>query len=94
MRLSLEERQHILEAVHALDAGAEVRLFGSRVRDDTKGGDIDLLIISETLDRKLLRNLRLRLQDRLGARKIDVVVSVPELSAPFACLAFEEGVPL
>ena len=32
MRLSLEERRHILAAVHGLDANAEVRLFGSRVR--------------------------------------------------------------
>jgi predicted nucleotidyltransferase len=93
-RLSLEERQHILDAVHGLDTNAEVRLFGSRVRDDARGGDIDLLVISETLDRKLLRSLRLWLQDRLGLRKIDVVVSAPELPSPFARLAFEEGVPL
>jgi hypothetical protein len=32
MRLSLEERRHILAAVDGLDANAEVRLFGSRVR--------------------------------------------------------------
>ena len=62
--------------------------------DDARGGDIDLLVISETLDRKLLRSLRLWLQDRLGLRKMDVVVSAPELPSPFARLAFEEGVPL
>ena len=94
MRLSLEERRHILAAVHGLDANAEVRLFGSRVRDDAKGGDIDLLIISEILNRKRLRSLRLRLQDCLGERKIDLVVSSPKLQSPFARLAFEEGVPL
>ena len=54
-------------------------MFGSRVRDDAKGGDIDLLIISEILNRKRLRSLRLRLQDCLGERKIDLVVSSPEL---------------
>ena len=94
MRLSLEERRHILAAVDGLDANAEVRLFGSRVRDDAKGGDIDLLIISKILNRKRLRSLRLRLQDCLGERKIDLVVSSPELQSPFARLAFEEGVPL
>lgn len=94
MRLGISEQHHIRQAVLELDPHAEIRLFGSRTRDDAKGGDIDLLIISTVLDRRKLRVLRLRLQDRLGERKIDIVVSSPELMDPFARLAYEQGVSL
>jgi len=52
-------------------------LFGSRVRDDARGGDIDLYIEAvgdpqETLAREL--KLYAVLQRRLGEQRIDLVV--------------------
>ena len=45
MRLSPGEVEAIRAAVREVfGAGATVRLFGSRVRDDLRGGDIDLLV--------------------------------------------------
>lgn len=78
MRLSAEQRQAILEEVAAsFGPQAVVRLFGSRVNDSARGGDIDLHIESggspaDLLDREL--RLRARLLRRLGERRIDVIV--------------------
>ena len=46
MRLKDFEIRAIKEAVRSMDSKAKVYLFGSRVDDTKKGGDIDLLIIS------------------------------------------------
>lgn len=60
---------------------ARVKLFGSRTRDDLRGGDIDLLIElpEPTLD-KLSLSLRVgaQLQMAVGMRKIDVLVTDPQ----------------
>ena len=47
MRLAREELAAIHAAVHSADADAQVYLFGSRVDDNAKGGDIDLLVLSK-----------------------------------------------
>ena len=62
-------------------AGARVSLFGSRTRDDLRGGDMDLLIeLPESCADKLSMCLRVgaRLQLLIGERKIDVLVTDPE----------------
>jgi predicted nucleotidyltransferase len=46
MRLPEAERQAILNAVRSEDPDAVVYLFGSRVDDAARGGDIDLLVLS------------------------------------------------
>ena len=56
-------------------------LFGSRTRDDLRGGDIDLLIeLAEPTPDKLSVSLRAgaRLQMAIGERKIDVLVTDPQ----------------
>ena len=77
MRLTHYEREQI-KAVFAqvFDQGT-IYLFGSRVDDDKKGGDIDLWIdIPHDPDwfTKKVRFLA-RLKRRIGDRKIDVVFS-------------------
>ncbi|MDE2149707.1 MAG: nucleotidyltransferase domain-containing protein [Gammaproteobacteria bacterium] len=78
MRLTEEQRRTIVEeTVRIFGPQARVRLFGSRVDDTARGGDIDLHIEAggtpaELLDREL--RLRARLMRRLGERRIDVVV--------------------
>jgi predicted nucleotidyltransferase len=45
MRVSAEQQQIIVDAVHQLfGQQGRVRLFGSRVDDRGKGGDLDLLV--------------------------------------------------
>lgn len=59
MRLSEREQQAIREIVRREDPSAEIYLFGSRLDDDRKGGDIDLYleigkaILPNTLQRKI-----------------------------------------
>ncbi|WP_225879831.1 nucleotidyltransferase family protein [Abyssogena phaseoliformis symbiont] len=59
---------------------ATVRLFGSRINDSLKGGDIDLLLEFSAktthLTRKVLRFNTL-LQKQLGAQKIDIITLEP-----------------
>jgi predicted nucleotidyltransferase len=47
MRLAANEQSAICEAIKAVDAEALIYLFGSRVDDAGKGGDIDLLVLSK-----------------------------------------------
>jgi hypothetical protein len=78
VRLRADEIRIIREEVErAFGAHASVRLFGSRVDDHYRGGDIDLYIEAngtpaELLDREL--RLHARLQQRLGEQRIDLIV--------------------
>ena len=74
MRLGKEQIGVIKKAIKTLDANAEIKLFGSRVDDDKKGGDIDLLINSSTMGWREVAKLRGILELNLGEQKIDVVL--------------------
>ena len=81
MRLTPEQARAIVVATREL-AGpdASVRLFGSRLHDELKGGDIDLLIeCPQPVERPvwLAAQITARLQRALGDRKIDVLVIDP-----------------
>ena len=93
MRLSIEEQQAIREVVADADARAVVFLFGSRARNEERGGDIDLLIMSSQIEPHERRRMKLRLMDRLGERKIDLVVA-RDTEQPFVRIAQAEGVRL
>lgn len=93
MRLKDSEQFAILSTVQSLDKDARVYLFGSRVDDTKKGGDIDLLIMSEKLTRDDKRTIKIKLYELLGEQKIDLVVAA-DVSEPFVKLALETGVQL
>lgn len=75
MRLAPEEKLAILDTIHRADTDALIYLFGSRVDDNAKGGDIDLLVLSKTINlmTKLLDMLS-KLHQQIGERKIDINV--------------------
>ena len=93
MRLSDVERQAILGAIGDRDSMADVYLFGSRTDDGAKGGDIDLLVLSNKIDFMTRLDILGDLHRQLGERKIDLVVE-PDLSRPFTRVAMAEGVRL
>jgi len=95
MRLQPREINAIRKVVHSFDSNAEVYLFGSRSDDTARGGDIDLLVISNAIDfRKMLR-LKLGLQDELGEQQIDLITRRPdEMNKAFSTMAMETGVRL
>jgi predicted nucleotidyltransferase len=79
---------------------AKVWLFGSRVDDQQRGGDIDLLIKTNYADvMKIARaeiNLMSRLQAKLGEQKIDVLIEYPtrETYPPIFRVAKQTGIML
>jgi len=80
MRLSLEQILQIKHHITDIYGGnTYVYLFGSRVDDAEKGGDIDLLIEVETKEQATLENefkLSGALQLALGPQKIDLISHV------------------
>lgn len=53
---------------------ATLYLFGSRTSDEAKGGDIDLLILTNnTVDKKLFRPIRIEFFKTFGWQKVDIV---------------------
>lgn len=93
MRLTNEEIELIRATVSNTDAQAKVFLFGSRVNDSARGGDIDLLVESAALDAGRQRDLRDQLFQRLGGQKVDLFVT-SDYSEPFARIAKSKGVLL
>ena len=78
MRISLEQKEVIKNTVHMyFGENAIVWLFGSRVDDNARGGDIDLYVeINCAKDQLLERELKLHAQliKTLGDQRIDIVV--------------------
>lgn len=93
MRLTEYEIQCIKKSVRELDSEAMIYLFGSRVDDSKKGGDIDLLILSKTLSFRDKRKIRIALHKQLGEQKIDILIT-PVISTPFERIAFSNGILL
>jgi len=83
MRLTVSEQATIRDTVLAVfGMGSRVRLFGSRVDDLARGGDIDLLVeVDQAVAQPALFSARIgaRLQQALGDRRIDVVLAAPNV---------------
>jgi predicted nucleotidyltransferase len=96
MRLSEVQIQAIRQITSEL-AGSEatVRVFGSRLDDAARGGDLDLLLtLPEPVDNAALLAARLsaRVSRLMLGRKVDVVVSAPNLMRlPIHDVAYAEG---
>jgi len=74
MRLSPEFAEFLAEEISEISIPVRVFLFGSRTSDETKGGDIDILLLSETkLDRNILRQIRINFIKRFRYLKLDLV---------------------
>ncbi len=78
MRLSAKEAEIIKNsAIKYFGSNSNVYLFGSRVDDKKKGGDIDIYVeidkpLSDIFDSKI--NFIVDLKNKLGDQKIDVVI--------------------
>jgi len=80
MRISESQRNIIKQTVlKYFGAGSELRLFGSRVDDSARGGDIDLYVepemreVDDIMAAKL--DTLLVLHQLLGEQKIDLVIN-------------------
>ena len=95
MRITEQEKIVIIDAVNGTDPDAKVWLFGSRVDDSKKGGDIDIAIFSGIIDKDVMLKIQVRryICNRIGEQKIDIVTTNSGKEAVFR-LAVEEGIQL
>ena len=95
MRITEYQKNMIVEAVVNIDPNAKVWLFGSRVDDNKKGGDIDIAIFSEKIENDVMQKIQVRrfICDRIGEQKIDIVTTNSG-KEPIFKLAVAEGIQL
>ena len=75
MRLSRVEVETIKAAFTEVFGDGKVYLFGSRVDDSKRGGDIDLYLTLNEHDKLFEKKIKFlsKIKRRLGEQKIDVV---------------------
>jgi len=76
MRLSQFQIESIQKVFQDIFKNGEIYLFGSRVDNTKKGGDIDLYIVPQNLDNlaKKRVDFLVYLKRLIGEQKIDVVI--------------------
>ncbi|MCD6258176.1 MAG: nucleotidyltransferase domain-containing protein [Helicobacteraceae bacterium] len=76
MRLSNKEIAIIKEKISAIFGDAVIYLFGSRIDDAKKGGDIDLYIIPQTYEDIFKKKMKIKtlLEDALY-KPVDIVIA-------------------
>jgi uncharacterized protein len=95
MRISENNRKLISSIFRRLFPKHNLYLFGSRVDDLKKGGDIDLLILGEKkLESKEITKFRTELWKAIGEQKIDIVSFRYDEETPFKMLIMTEAIEL
>ncbi len=93
VRLTEREKDVILAAAQRFDRNASVYLFGSRADDQKRGGDIDLLILSDRIGPAEKRLVRRMICDAIGDQRIDILAAA-DTTDPLVKRARNSGVLL
>ena len=96
MRLTDHQAQAIRQlALQVAGDRARVRLFGSRLDDTARGGDIDLMLeLPEPVSNPalLVAQFSAKVTRLMHGRKVDVLLAAPNLMRlPIHDIAFKEG---
>ncbi len=83
MRLNQNQVKILKHKLKTISSKAQLYLFGSRVDDDKKGGDIDLLVVSKEVTKRDLRDLRIEFFKHFGEQKLDIILDDGEFKNPF-----------
>ncbi|MDN3523065.1 nucleotidyltransferase domain-containing protein [Halomonas ramblicola] len=96
MRLSIQQRHLILAIARRLvGRDVEVRLFGSRLDDTRRGGDLDLLLVSPTPISLLARaELKQALEESLQLPVDIVTYTQDDEPTPFQAIALHQARPI
>ena len=101
MRLTSQQQATVRATVaETFGSDAQVRLFGSRVDDSKRGGDIDLLVTTNERDVQALMRAEIalltKLQNQLGEQKIDLLLDYPsrQVRPPILGIAMQTGILL
>ncbi len=93
MRLDEKELNAIKGSIIEFDPKCEIYLFGSRTDVNKRGGDIDILILSQVLTSGDKISILSRIFEKIDEQKIDIVIA-KDLSDPFVRLALKTGIKL
>jgi len=95
MRLNTKELQALRAILGELDPAGRLYLYGSRVDDSRRGGDIDLYLqASRPIDLKTRLRTQYRLQQACDTR-VDLLVKNPaQPELPIHQIAVEQGLLL
>ncbi len=91
MRLSPQEIKTLKTALFKLSPQAKLYLFGSRTDDSLQGGDIDLLVVSNCLNKKDMSLLRIEFFKKFGEQKIDILLDDGQFKPVFHRLIIQKA---
>lgn len=95
MRLKTSEKEAILRQTSRYASGGDTYLFGSRTNPRARGGDIDLLLLTDTkLPLKRVRELRRAILSEIGEQKLDIVNFAKKATHPFKDIALQDALKL
>ena len=95
MRLDKQKAKVLKSLILKYLPNSDVYLFGSRADDAKKGGDIDILILSDrVLKRKEKASIEFAFFQKFGEQKLDLVSYRHDETSPFKEIALDEAVVL
>lgn len=95
MRISREQIDFLKKEIMSALPDAVVYLFGSRADDNKKGGDIDIMVLSNRKIRwKEKAMIRWHYFEKFGEQKLDIVSSTFKEEDPFKQIVLQEGIRL
>ncbi len=94
IRLKEWQIKAIKETIKNFDKNAKIYIYGSRTDLTKKGGDIDILVISDKISLKDQLKIKAKLLVLLGDRKIDLLVAKNENETPFVEIAYNQAVEI
>ena len=97
MRIKKEDILKIKEVVNIYFGNdAKVFLFGSRINDNKRGGDIDLYIETSLKENIIQRKIKMlgKLHEILGEQKIDIIINNFRSDQLIYQIAKNEGIAL
>ena len=91
MRLQPEEQAAIISTITSFDKESEIYLFGSRLDDTKRGGDIDVLVKSDVICHAMLAHIEDELFRKIDEQKIDFVLTRKNELTSFSRMVLARG---
>jgi len=91
MRIQPEEQAAIISTITNFDKESEIYLFGSRIDDTKRGGDIDVLVKSDVISRSMLAHIEDELFRKIDEQKIDFVLTCKNELNSFSKVVLARG---
>lgn len=92
MRLIESEKDAIVDVIRQFDPAAEIFLYGSRIDDNQRGGDTDILILSDAIGKRDMDLIEREIFRQIDEQKIDFLLSPKNTKSSFVKMIIEKGV--